>query len=195
MRYTSRMNTPSLDTYVALLRGVNVGGKGLVKMAELVTCFETAGYRNVSTYINSGNIIFQTPASDRRTLEDHLEKVLRKTFGWPLRVQVRSLSDINKLMKQLPASWASSTPQKCNVIFLDRTIDRASILHELHPKPEIEELHYAPGVLLWSAPLTTLTKSNMIKLSLSPLYQHMTIRIVGTVRKVHDLMHQKANLA
>ncbi len=179
-----------LTTYVALLRGINVGGNTLISMAELKACFERLGYTDVRTYINSGNIIFRTTSADPRLLEAKIEKALNAAFSYPVVTVVRSFSEIQKLMTQVPKSWHTEKDQKCNVIFLRHTIDNPSILEGLNPKPDIEELHYHPGVLFWSAKTSDLTKSNMIKLSSKSVYREMTIRIFNTLRKVYAMMEE-----
>jgi len=184
------MSTPDLCTYVALLRGINVGGHAIVPMARLKACFEALGLSDVITYINSGNVIFRTRATDPRKLESRIEKALSDAFSLPIGTIVRSLREIDELLCHLPPSWHGDTPRKCNVIFLRHPIDRPDIVLGLKPKPGIEELHYYPGALLWSADTSNLGKSAMIKLSSNPTYKEMTVRILNTVRKVHALMQR-----
>ncbi len=171
-------------TYVALLRGINVGGNNIMSMADLRVRFEALGYANVTTYINSGNIIFRSPETDPRKLEAAIEAALPKAVA----VLVFSLSQISDVVNNVPKSWHGLVQQKCNVIFLHHSIDSARILDGLQPKSGIEELHYHPGVLFWSAQTSQLTKSNMIKLSSNPIYKYMTIRIYNTVRKIQLIM-------
>lgn len=178
-------------TYVALLRGINVGGHTTISMAGLKTCFEELDYDHVKTYINSGNVIFRTTIPDPRALETTIEKALTATFGHQVTVVVRSFSDMKKLLRQIPDSWQTASDQKCNVIFLRHAIDNPKALKDLQPKPGIEELHYHPGVLFWSAQTSNLSKSNMLKVSQSPLYKQMTIRNLTTTRKIYELMQSR----
>lgn len=179
-------------TYVALLRGINVGGNNIVSMSALKTCIESLGYENVTTYINSGNVIFRTVKNNPRTLEATIETALATTFGFPITVVVRSLPEIHDTIAHLPASWHNPEGQRCNVIFLRHSIDNLSSLKGLAAKPGIEELHYHQGVLFWSAQTSDLTKSNMIKLASQSVYQQMTIRGLKTVRKLYDIMRANA---
>ena len=178
----------SRTTYVSLLRGINVGGNNKVSMPELKACFEKMGFRDVTTYINSGNVIFRTPETNPRQLEATIEKGLSATFSLPISVAVRSLAEMDGLMTQLPKSWQNPAGLKCNVIFLRPAIDSPNILKQLNPKPGIEEVHYHPGVLFWSAQTSNLTKSNMLKIVGTPMYKEMTIRILNSVRKIHEIM-------
>src|SRR5688500_17767018 len=80
-------HTPSS---VALLRGINVGGKNMVSMAELTESFRDAGYDDVSTYIQSGNVLFTARTATGAKLEKTIEGMLEQRFGLPIRVLVRS---------------------------------------------------------------------------------------------------------
>jgi uncharacterized protein (DUF1697 family) len=68
--------------YVALLRGINVGGKNLIKMPELKACFEVAGFQEVVTYIQSGNVPFRSAGSGSAALARRIEEMLTSTFGY-----------------------------------------------------------------------------------------------------------------
>lgn len=177
-------------TYVAWLRGINVGGNRLVPMAQLRTCFEDLGFESVSTYINSGNVIFKAPAGKSVALEPKIEKELTKRFKHEIAVVVRSLAEMEKVVAKIPKGWSVSKDVRCNVIFLKADIDNKKSLAELEAKPGIEELTVQPGVLFWSANASTLTKTNMLKLASNPLYKRMTIRNLNTTLKVADLMRK-----
>ncbi len=183
------------NTYVALLRGINVGGNNKVSMAALKVCFEELGFSDVVTYINSGNIIFRAQDTDPRKLEPKIETCLHATFSFPISVAVRSFDDMQAIIQNLPQSWKTPDGLKCNVIFLRPAIDSPSITDGLKPKPDIEEVHYHPGVLFWSANTSDLTRTNMVKLSSEPIYKEMTIRIVNTVRKIYEIMKTVDQLA
>ena len=179
-----------MTTYVALLRGINVGGNSLVSMAELRDCFAKMGFENVRTYINSGNVVFKAAKTDSQKLEVLIGKQLNQTFSLPIVVVVQSLPEMHKLVASIPASWQKPEGQKLNVIFLHRSIDNPNILDGLDTKQGIEELHYSPSVLFWSAQTSNLGKSNMVKLSSKPVYKQMTIRIYNTVRKIYQIMQE-----
>jgi uncharacterized protein (DUF1697 family) len=99
-----------VTVYVALLRGVNVGGHAKVDMRKLKTQFETLGCSDVSTYINSGNVIFR----DRRAAST-LTRLLEKELG--RRVALRSLAQIQALCKRIPSEWANDNEQKTDIGF------------------------------------------------------------------------------
>ena len=176
------------NTYVALLRGINVGGNGKVSMAELKVCFEKLGFTSVTTYINSGNVVFNDGETNSRKLAEKIEEALHATFSFPISVVVHSLEQMEKLIAQMPKSWKPGTNLRCYVVFLRPDIDDPGILAKLDPKPEIEEVAYHPGVVFWSTKLSGLTKTNMTKLVGTPLYKEMTVRNQNTVRKILEIM-------
>ena len=99
-------DTPS-DTYVALLRGINVGGKNVIRMAELRSCFEATGFRDVITYIQSGNVIFRAPASALGPLTIRIEEMLASAFNYRARVVLRSREQMDAVVAGAPAGFGS----------------------------------------------------------------------------------------
>ena len=146
------------------------------------------GFTDVVTYINSGNIIFKSTQADVRKLESKLEQMLSKEYELESRVVLRSFAEMETLVKSLPRNWTGERDWRYNVIFLRHTIDSEKILAELEVKKDIEEVVYRPGALLWSAQVSELTRTNMLKLSSRKMYQDMTIRNLNTTRKLYELM-------
>ena len=182
------MKAKPLNVYVALLRGVNVGGNNMISMKALKESFAGVGFQQVTTYINSGNIIFKTKETDARKLEKKIEQMLVKEYELESRVVVRSLEEMEQLVESLPQNWNSDTNWRYNVIFLRHTIDSEEILTGVPIKEGIEEVFYRPGTLLWSAQVDALTRTNMLKLASRKLYQDMTIRNTNTTKKLCELM-------
>ena len=178
---------------MALLRGVNVGGNNMISMKSLKTSFENMKFTNVSTYINSGNIIFTTKDSDARKLEKKIEQMLSKDYELESKVVVRTYPEMAKLVESLPKNWDGNSLWRFYVIFLRHSIDSEKILEELETKDDIEEVLYRPGTLLWSAQVTEINRTQVGKLASRKLYQDMTIRNLNTTRKLHELMKKLAN--
>lgn len=188
---TRSTKTP-VNVFVALLRGVNVGGNNMISMKALKESFEAIGFSEVSTYINSGNIIFKTKETDARKLERKIEQMLVKDFQLDSKVVVRSLAEMETLVKSLPASWNDPDRWRYYVVFLRHSIDSEKILEGLHANPDVEEIVYRPGTLLWSALISELTKSKIQKLLSKKIYQDITIRNLNTTNKLHALMKKAA---
>ena len=180
--------------FVALLRGVNVGGNNIISMKSLKTSFEQMGFSDVSTYINSGNILFKAKERDARKLETKIESMLSKEYKLGCKVVVRSFPEMASLIENLPKDWNSDTQWKYNVIFLRHSIDSEKVLESLGPKREIEKVVYYPGTLLWSARINDLKQTSLDRLSSQKLFQDMTVRNTNTTRKLYELMKKMAEV-
>ena len=182
----------SRNVFVALLRGVNVGGKNNLSMTALKTNLSKAGFQDVSTYINSGNVLFSSSQTDVRKLEAKIEGLLATHHKLECKVVVRSLSEMKKLVESLPASWKGDEKWAHNVMFLRHSIDSKDVLKELAPKRNIEKVLYRPGTVLWSARRSDIKQSSMNKLSSRKVFQEMTVRNPNTTRKLYVLMKEMA---
>lgn len=174
--------------YVALLRGINVGGNRKVEMARLKAVFEAAGMLGVSTYINSGNVLFGAPARKGAALARELESAIEAEFGFPVPVIIRDANQMSALDAELPDDWMDGPRTKCDVMFLAREVDRPDILDSLTIKPEIDEVRYTPGAILWRVDRPKVTRSGLMRIVGSELYLQMTIRNCNTARKLAALV-------
>ena len=173
--------------YVALLRGINVGGNNKISMSELKQVFEQAGMEAVSTYINSGNVIFQSELPKIEVTQT-LEQAIENKFGFTVKVVTCDEHRLAALAKALPDSWVNDASMKCDVMFLWENIDNPGILQKLTIKPGIDKVRYAPGALLWAVDRKQVTQSGMFKLVGTDLYKQMTIRNCNTLRKLASLV-------
>lgn len=174
--------------YVALLRGINVGGRNKIDMKLLKKSFEEVGMNSVVTYINSGNIIFTVEGQSKTKISHILEDAILTNFGLSIKVLVRSLDDIKRVIHSLPESWTNDQQMRSDVLFLWEDIDDESVTEKLIIKPKIETVIYVSGAILWSIHRKNATKSGMNKLIGTKIYQQMTIRNVNTTRKIYELM-------
>ena len=176
--------------YVALLRGINVGGKNQINMKNLKKCFEDIGMRKVTTYINSGNVIFEDTDHTKGEITALLEKAIYEDFLLDIKVLIRSIDDFELIVKALPDHWKNDNDMKCDVMFLWEEIDNETLINELRIKQDIETVMYVPGALVWSVDREYLTKSSLLKLAASAVYKKMTIRNVNTTRKLYEIMKE-----
>ncbi|MFD0960734.1 DUF1697 domain-containing protein [Paenibacillus chungangensis] len=174
--------------YVALLRGINVGGNNKIDMKQLKTTFERVSMNHVKTYINTGNIIFTQSSLSKDELVAVLEEAILADFGLPIRVVVRSLDEFKNVMSALPDSWVNDQTMKSDVLFLWDEVNDESVMEQLPLKPEIDRAVYAPGAVIWSVDRNNVTKSGMSKIIGTKLYKLVTIRNVNTTRKIYELM-------
>ncbi len=180
-------------TYVALLRGINVGGKSPVNMAALKTCFEAIGsLSSVKTYINSGNVLFRTTETDKQVLTKHIEAAIARTFDQDIKVLLKTHSELATLIASIPATWTNDTVTKCDVLFLWPTIDQPAVLAQLPPALDAEDLQYYPGAIVHRVDRRDAAKSRLTRIVGTPLYAQMTLRNINTVRKLLALMETLA---
>ena len=178
------------SVYVALLRGVNVGGHSTISMKALAESLEEPAFTDVRTYINSGNVLFRSKERNPRRLEKALEELLARRHTLRTRVIVRSFKEIETLIKHWPKDWNGDARWKYNVIFLSHSIDSKDILASLKPKDGIEKVVYVAGTLLWSALISSIGRTSMMKLGRSAVYQEVTVRSPNTAKKLYELMKQ-----
>lgn len=191
---TARKSNSRPTVFVALLRGVNVGGNNMISMRELKASFEEMGFTQVSTYINSGNIIFTTIENDARKLETKIERMLAKEYDLNSKVVIRSLAEMEELVKSLPRSWKGDSDWRYNVIFLRHTIDSEDLLVDLPAKKDIEEIVYRPGALLWSALVSDINRTTWARFAARKMYQDTTVRNLNTTKKLYELMNKVAEI-
>lgn len=176
--------------YVALLRGINVGGGSKINMEELKAVFDAAGMTSVKTYINSGNVVFESDEGDRRKLAGSLEDAIAMRFGFAVRVLLHDVEEMRAVVEALPAEWVNDRDTKCDVFFLWDDVDRVSVLEELEYDPEVDDVRYTPGAVLRRVDRPMAPRSRLTKVVGTPLYQQMTARNCNTARKLLSLMTQ-----
>ena len=111
-----------MSTYIAFLRGINVGGKNIIKMDELKSIFESFRFKNVETYIQSGNVIFETSTTNKKTLTQKIEKGLNKELGYEVATFLRTKEEMRALVKYDPfKNIKASDKAKTYVTFLQQT--------------------------------------------------------------------------
>lgn len=176
--------------YAALLRGVNVGGTGKISMKELAEVFVSVGMAHVRTYINSGNVIFETPSRDRAKITRTLEAAIEKHFGFGVRVLVKSHDEIRSIVAALPEDWANDAASKCDVFFLWPEVDDPAVLQTLDYDSAVDDLRYTPGAVVRRTDRELAAKSKLTRLAGTPLYKNITVRNCNTARKLLALLEE-----
>jgi uncharacterized protein (DUF1697 family) len=177
------------NIYVALLRGINVGGNNMIRMPALKACFEGEGFREVATYIQSGNVLFTAGRASQRTLTDRLEKVLSKTFAYESRVVVRSLEQMKATVEQAPRGFGREpAAYRYDVIFLKEPLTPGEAMKSITAKPGVDAVWAGDGVLYFSRLISKATQSQLGRVVGTPAYKNMTIRNWNTTTKLLGLM-------
>lgn len=178
-----------MQKYVALLRGINVGGNKKVGMLKLKKIFESLGFFNVITYINSGNVIFGTDDKNTELLTRKIETTLRKKFGFPVKVLLRSSENVNRLVEKIPGKWKNDVEQRTDVLFLWDNYDSKNTIDLIKSNAAVDKLRYFPGAIVWNLKRCNYSKTGMRKFIGTPVYKNMTARNINTVRKLVELIN------
>ncbi len=172
-------------SYIALLRGINVGGNNIIMMAELRECITGLGFENVRTYIQSGNTLFESTDQDSEVLETHIQEAIAVQFSIDLTVVVVKKQTLQKIINNAPSWWGKDDQWKHNLIFLIRPFvvkDIVAAIGEL--KPDIEAIKAGDGVIYQSISKESFGKTTSGKLASNPIYKKMTIRNFNTANKL-----------
>jgi len=160
--------------YIALLRGINVGGNRKVEMKRLKAMLESMGYTNVSTYLNSGNARFESNLAQT------------DEFGYEIPILIKTQEEIEAIVATIPEEWQNNKEEKTDVAFLFPEIDSEKTIDELPVKREYVDFIYIKGAIIWHIMKKDYNKSQLNKLVGRKLYQLMTVRNVNTARFLGD---------
>jgi uncharacterized protein (DUF1697 family) len=179
--------------YVALLRGINVGGKNPIKMSALKSCFEEQDFRDVVTYIASGNVLLTADRDGGRAAElaRRIEAVLAKTFGYRAHIVLRSRKQMQTVVRRAPAGFGSKSARyRYDVMFLRAPLTAASAMKVIAPllNPDVDEAHGGKGVLYFSRLIAKASLSRLSRIIALPIYQNMTIRNWNTTTALLRMM-------
>ena len=124
--------------YVALPRGINVTGSNMIKMTDLKAAFESLGFGNVVTYINSGNLAFDTKRSTEEVLIKKIAPELERLAGKPISVMIREQGEFGRILNNNPFHGQYQSHKEMHVLFLEREIadDQLAAIRDLAPKEE-----------------------------------------------------------
>jgi uncharacterized protein (DUF1697 family) len=175
--------------YVALLRGINVGGKNMIGMPALKESFEADGFEDVVTYIQSGNVLFRGTGSGAG-LATRIEKMLTKTFDhYKAWVVVRSHAQMRTIVEKAPKGFGK-LPQSYlyDVVFLKEPLIASAALKKVSARENVDEVHARRGVLYFSRLKSRATSSRLNRVASLPIYQNMTIRNWNTTTRLLRMM-------
>ena len=175
--------------YVALLRGINVGGSNLIRMPALKSCFEAQGLRDVSTYIQSGNVLFTAARANQGALTGQIEKALSKTFAYQSRVVVRSFEQMQAIVDAAPRGFGGRpAAYRYDVIFLKHPLTADEALAGMSARPGVDRLVAGDDVLYVSRLIAKAAQSHLSRVVGTPVYQNMTMRNWNTTTRLLELM-------
>jgi uncharacterized protein (DUF1697 family) len=183
-----------MNTYVILLRALNVGGKNKVPMAGLKKCLEELGFSNVSTYIASGNVILE---SDKHPdeIKAQIEEVLPESFKLDdalIKVLVLTRNQLQAVIDDKPEGFGEQ-PEKyhSDAIFL-MGIDAAQTMSVFKPREGVDKVWPGDGVIYSQRLSSQRTKSRLGKIMATPAYKSMTIRSWSTTTKLLEILKNRS---
>jgi len=135
-----------MTKYVALLRGINVGGR-IIKMADLKLCFEALGFQNVRTVLQTGNVCFEADETDVSELKQQIESALSSTFGYSAKAQIIEKGRLMTIVRACP--YAGDSPDfHAYVIFLEHGLAR-ELVTEAGTLAGPERIQLGDEVVYW----------------------------------------------
>jgi uncharacterized protein (DUF1697 family) len=116
-----------VQTFAALLRGINVGGKVKIPMADLRATLSSLGFEDVVTYIQSGNAVFRAPKSDEKAVATGIERAIQEAFGHDVAVLLRTHDELEQVERGTPYPVDDAAPTRVHVVFLDEAPAKAAV--------------------------------------------------------------------
>lgn len=174
-----------MKQYIALLRGINVGGKNIIKMADLRACFEGMGFKDVRTYIQSGNVLFWASEMEQAKLATRVEAGLSTAFDYQGVVVLRSGEEMKAVVAQAPEGFGREPDTyRYDVIFLKEPLSSAEVIKTVPTKPGVDAIYPGNGVVYFSRLTAKASSSRLSRVISMPIYQYMTIRNWRTTSKL-----------
>lgn len=176
--------------FVALLRGINVGKSVQVPMKTLKSMLEELGLKDIVTYLNSGNVIFESDLSSSE-LTQLITDELEKNFGQNIPTLVKTSTEIIDIQESIPDNWRSDETEQTYVAYLFSDIARPEIIDELPIKRQHMEIKYAHKAIIWNIKKENYNRSQITKIASHVSYSRMTTRNVNTARKLAEICRGK----
>ena len=179
------------STYVALLRGINVGGKNRILMADLVACFGSAGYEDVRTFIQSGNVVFRAARCERAELTEAIERVLADAFDYSATIALRNQAEMSAVVDAAPPGFGGEPDHyRYDVLFLIPPLTSDEVLGALTITDGVDAVRAGPGVVYHSRLTARASQSRLSRLVSHPVYRRITVRNWNTTTKLLSMMNE-----
>ena len=177
-----------MDTYISLLRGINVSGKNIIKMDSLREMYQDAGFHNVRSYMQSGNVLFEYAETPPAELADTISEAIEATFGYQVPVVIRTAKDLSNIYDANPfGDRPEIDPKRLGVVFLDRPPDKPIVPADIPDKVGTDEFVFVNKEIYTYCPngfgKSKLTNAVWEK----KLSRHTTARNWNTVIKLLEL--------
>lgn len=180
-----------MGEYIAFLRGINISGKNKIVMSELKTEFEQLGFSDVSTYLNSGNVVFASESASITEIKSVIEAMINDKFSLDIPVHVVSKEHLVDILDNAPSWWGTGNKEIYdNLIFViteDTTDEICNMLGR--PSDGLELVQVYKDVIFWTFDRKAYQKCNWWKKTAGAgIAEKLTIRTANTVKKLLETM-------
>lgn len=179
-----------MKRYIALLRGVNISGKNKVPMKDLKMHCENLGFENVSTYLNSGNVVFSTDEDNEITIAQQIKELIRERFSLDIPVFVIIQDELTKILQNAPAWWGNDNKDLYdNLIFVMPQTTAQDIAERIgEPTEDLEQISIYENSIFWTFDRIKYAKANWWKKTASAgISEMITIRTGNTLKKISKM--------
>ncbi len=176
--------------FIALLRGINISGKNKISMIELKKELEENKYRNVFTYLNSGNVIFESSIDNKENIMQDIHRIIKNKFNLEIPIFILTQLELEKILSNQPKWWGTDNKDIYdNIIFIIPPFKYEDVYKVIgDPKEDIEKVKEYNNVIFWSYDLKNYRKSNWwIKTASTSIKDKITIRTANTMKKVLEM--------
>jgi len=175
--------------YLALLRGINVGGSNVIRMSDLRSCLEGMGLREVTTYIQSGNVLFRTGERDEARLLREIERCLSERFGLGACIVLVTPTRLERIVSEAPRGFGRSPDElRCDVVFLRKPMTPKEAIEEVRTREGVDAAYAGSEALYFSRLVRLASRSQLARITQRPAYRYMTIRSWNTTTKLLEMM-------
>ena len=193
VHYTSNLKARSIMKYIALLRGINISGKNKIAMSKLKKEFTNLGFKEVTTYLNSGNIIFESNINNKNEIINNIQIMIKDKFEFDIPTYVTTSQELEELMSNSPEWWGKDNKEIYdNIIFIIPPTTYKEVFDAIGSPNEYEKIQEYKNNIFWSFDLKNYRKSNWwSKTASTEISNSITIRTANTMRKILEICLKK----
>lgn len=176
--------------YIVLLRGVNISGKNKVSMPKLKQLLEENNYQNVSTYLNSGNIIIESNINNKELIIENISKIIEFNFNIKIPIYIMTAPELEDILNNSPSWWGTTNKEIYdNLIFIIPPTTYEEVYNTIgSPKENVDQIEEYHNTIFWSFVLKDCRKSTWwIKTASTSITNKITIRTANTMKKLLQL--------
>ena len=175
--------------YVALLRGINISGKNKITMSDLKSEFTTLGYKKVITYLNSGNVIFESDIEDKNTIRNNIQIMIKDRFEIDIPIYIITSQELEELISYSPDWWGKGNKEIYdNIIFIIPPTTYNEVFDTIGSPNKYEKIQEYRNNIFWSFDLKNYRKTNWwSKTASTEISDKITIRTANTRKKILEI--------